>query len=123
MIVSPKSPSLLRWFRLYNRHYLRRNFHRVHLHGEPNLLQGDGKTPLLICANHSSWWDLLLGVLGDELLSDWDSYAPMDEVQLRRYRFFASLGVIGVDRSSLQGAKEFIAFAKKLLQEIGRAHV
>ena len=121
MITPHKSEPLLRWFRLYNRHFLRRNFHRVHLDGDLSQLMGDGHTPLLLCVNHSSWWDLLMGVLGDELLDGWDSYAPMDEVQLRRYRFFASLGVIGVDRTSLHGAKEFVAFAQELLHGKQRA--
>lgn len=121
MIVPQKSQALLHWFRLYNRFYLRKHFHRVHLDGDLTLLLGDGKTPLLLCVNHSSWWDLLLGVLGDELLSEWDSYAFMDEAQLKRYRFFASLGVIGVDRSSLQGAKECLTFAQGLLQGKQRA--
>lgn len=121
MIISPKSPFLQRWFRSYNRNYLRRNFHGIHLDGDLASLQGDGKTPLLICLSHSSWWDLLLGLYLDDIGPDWDSYAPMDERQLRRYRFFSRLGVIGVDRTSLQGGRQFVDYCQTLLEGQPRA--
>ena len=62
MIRPRKSPWLERGFYLYNRGFLRANFNRVHLDGDLDSLHGDGNTPLLLCANHSSWWDLLLGM-------------------------------------------------------------
>lgn len=121
MIRAVKSPWLVRGFRLYNRHYLGKSFHRIHLDGDLNLLQGDGRTPMLLCLNHSSWWDLLLGVYLDELLPQWDCYAAMDERQLARYRFFSRLGVIGVDRTRLHGAREFVDHCRELLEGRQRA--
>ena len=121
MIPARKSLWIQRGFRAYNRRYLRRSFHRLHLDGDLEALRGDGRTPLLLCINHSSWWDLLLGVALDELLPGWDAYAPMDEVQLRRYPFFSHLGVIGVDRKSLQGAREFVDYCQELLEGRPRA--
>lgn len=121
MIPARKSLWVQRAFRAYNRRFLRRSFHRVLLDGDLTALQGDGKTPLLLCLNHSSWWDLLLGILLDELLPEWDSYAPMDEGQLRRYPFFSRLGVIGVDRASLRGAREFVDYCRNLLCNQPRA--
>ncbi len=116
MIRPAKSIWVQRAFRLYNRRYLGRSFHRIHLDGDLTALRGDGQTPLLLCLNHSSWWDLLLGVYLDELMPEWDSYAPMDERQLERYRFFSRLGVIGVDRTSLHGAREFVDYCQELLE-------
>jgi len=121
MIPARKSPWIQRGFRAYNRRYLAKNFHRIHLDGDLAALRGDGETPLLLCINHSSWWDLLLGVMLDELLPGWDAYAPMDEAQLRRYRFFSHLGIIGVDRTSLQGAREFVDYCRELLEGRPRA--
>lgn len=121
MIRPRKSVWVQRGFRAYNRRFLRRSFHRIHLDGDLTALHGDGRTPLLVCVNHSSWWDLLLGILLDELLPEWDSYAPMDERQLRRYRFFSQLGVIGVDRASLHGAREFVDYCRELLEGQPRA--
>ena len=45
----------------------------------------------------------------------------MDEAQLRRYRFFSRLGVIGVDRSSLRGVREFVSYCRELLEGRPRA--
>ena len=121
MIAAPKSRWLERSFRAYNRRYLRRSFHRVHLDGDLAHLRGDGANPLIVCLNHSSWWDLLLGIFLSEHLAEWDSYAAMDERQLARYRFFARLGCIGVDRTSLAGAREFVAHCATLLEGKPRA--
>lgn len=121
MIQPQKSAAMLRMFHTYNGRFLGRNFHRIHLDGDLDVFRGDGNTPLLLCLNHSSWWDLLLGIYLDALLPEWDSYAPMDERQLMRYRFFARLGVIGVDRTSLQGAREFVGYCQKLLEGRPRA--
>lgn len=86
---------------------LRRDFHRV-LALAPEGLPGPLEGPVLVCLTHSSWWDLMLGEwLSTEVLH-WDSYAAMDERQLRRYEFMRHLGVIGVDRASALGARKFL---------------
>lgn len=121
MISADKSPLIDRWFRGYNRRYLQKSFQRIHLDGDLSGLRGDGKTPLLLCLNHSSWWDLLLGLYLSEHLPDWDMYGVMDERQLRRYRFFSRLGVIGVERETLRGAREFLAYTRTLLTGQPRA--
>lgn len=116
MIEAHKSVLIERAFRIYNRQYLTRNFHRVHLDGDLSGLRGDGTAPLLVCVTHSSWWDLLLGCRLVEALPEWNIYTAMDEAQLERYRFFAKMGVIGVDRGSLHGVKEFTSYCKQLLE-------
>lgn len=121
MIPAQKSALIGCWFRAYNRLYLRRSFHRIHLDGSLSGLKGDGKTPLLLCLNHSSWWDLLLGLYLSDHLTDWDMYGVMDERQLRRYRLFSRLGVIGVDRETLRGAREFLDYTRTLLAGQPRA--
>ncbi len=121
LIPSRKSTLLLKWFRSYNLRYLRKSFHAVHVLGEPPRVPEGDHGPLLICLNHSAWWDLLLGLyVGTELLES-DAFAVMDAGQLARYRFFSRLGIIGVDRSSLTGAKEFLRYAEGLLTVPDRA--
>ena len=105
----------------YVRRYLRRSFHTVHLLGEPPQFEDDGKTPLLVCLNHSSWWDVLLAFHLEREFFGWERYGVMDERQLRRYRLFTNLGMIGVDRTSLQGAREFLDYTEKLLSGQRRA--
>lgn len=118
MIPARKSPLIEAWFRGYVRRYLRRSFHRVLLLGEPPAMP-DG--PLLVCMNHSSWWDpLLVFWLSRELLS-WDAYGPMDQRQLNRYPILARIGAFGVDRESLQAAREFVRYSDELLRGRRRA--
>lgn len=116
LIPASKWPLLNKSFMLYTRRYLQRSFHAVHLLGEPPQIADDGRTPLLVCLNHSSWWDVLMGFFVEKELFDWDYYAVMDARQLQRYKFFAHMGVIGVDRTSLAGAKEFLQYGTGLLQ-------
>ena len=106
---------------VYVQRYLRRSFHAVHLLGEPPSLADDGNTPLLVCMNHSSWWDVLMAFHLEKQFFGWERYGVMDERQLQRYRFFTKLGMIGVDRTSLQGAREFLEYAEALLRDRRRA--
>jgi 1-acyl-sn-glycerol-3-phosphate acyltransferase len=115
MIRARKIPAFLTVFRGYNRFYLKRHFSKVMLLGEieaPGLRTG---VPLLVCLNHTSWWDLLVGMLLEEQMPARNSYTAMDERQLARYRFFSLLGVIGVDRTCLKGIKEFTRYCTELM--------
>ncbi len=105
----------------YVRRYLERSFHAIHLLGEPPNLADDGHTPLLVCLNHSSWWDVMVPCYLEDLYFHWERYGVMDEEQLKRYRLFSGLGMIGVDRATLQGAREFLDYAEGLLNNERRA--
>lgn len=118
MLPARKNRFIQWWFRGYVRHYLKRSFHRVFLHGE---LPTSPAGPLLVCVNHSSWWDTLLAFWLSSDLLGWDAYGPMDERQLRRYPILRGIGVFGVDRESLGGAREFLSYGKTLLEGQPRA--
>ena len=112
MIPAKKNRLVQEWFRGYARSYLRRSFHRILVTGEmPGPLDG----PTLVCVNHSSWWDLLLAFWLSRDVLDWDGYGPMDERQLRRYPILTRIGVFGVDRESLQGGREFLEYARRVM--------
>lgn len=114
MIPAAKNPYVQAWFTRYTRGYLRRSFHRVLLSGEPPV-RPEG--PVVVCLSHSSWWDMLLAFWLSEDVLGWDGYGPMDERQLRRYPILRRVGVFGVDRESLAGGREFLAYSRTLLSE------
>lgn len=116
LIPAGKSPFLERYFLLYTRHYLQQSFHSVRLLGDRPRWEEDRRTPLLVCVNHSSWWDVLLGLLVETELFGWEWYTVMDARQLERYKFFSRMGVIGVDRTTLHGAREFLHYSENLLK-------
>jgi 1-acyl-sn-glycerol-3-phosphate acyltransferase len=69
---------------------------------------------------HFSWWDVLVGYWLARQVLGIDSYAPMDEAQLRRYRILVRLGLYSIDRGSLAGLRTFLRYTADLLRP-GRA--
>lgn len=113
--ATQKVPLVVHWFQRYTRAYLRRHFHSLFLLGTPPLLPSDQR-PLIVCVNHSSWWDILVGFHLERELLHTDLYAVMDARQLERYSIFKYIGVLGVDRTSLAGSREFLDLAEQLLK-------
>jgi 1-acyl-sn-glycerol-3-phosphate acyltransferase len=107
-----------RWFSRYARRFVRKHFHAV------RLLNGTGAAldalhpgvPLVLCCNHPSWWDPMLGIfLAEHLWPRRSHYWPIDAAMLRRYRFFAKLGFFGVEKDSPRGAASFLRTASAVL--------
>jgi 1-acyl-sn-glycerol-3-phosphate acyltransferase len=69
---------------------------------------------------HVSWWDVLVGYWLARRVLGIDSYAPMDEAQLRRYRILVRLGIYSIDRGSRAGLRAFVRYTTGLLRP-GRA--
>ena len=116
MIAARRSPMMLQFFDRYVTRYLRRRFHRVLLWPAPEMSAASAR-PLIFAISHASWWDVLVGYALARRLVDRASYAPMDEAQLARYRILARLGVYSVDRGSIAGIREFLAYTIARLRE------
>jgi chlorobactene lauroyltransferase len=71
--------------------------------------------PLLIYANHFSWWDGYVIALLERLLHV-DGYLMMEEAQLRRYFFFTWIGCFSVDRQNIRSAMQSLHYAATLLK-------
>ena len=72
--------------------------------------------PMIICANHSSWWDGYVVALVERLLGV-DGYLMVEETQLRRYFFFTWIGCFSVDRQNTRSALRSLQYAARLLKE------
>lgn len=115
------SKPVLHFFRFIVRGYFRRHFHAVRI-SQPEHLAEAGRTtgPLLVYANHSSWWDPMVQVfLGEKLLPGKRHFAPMDAEALARYRIFKQLGVFGVELKSSRGAAQFLRTGLRVLSSGG----
>ncbi|GAC1416277.1 MAG: lysophospholipid acyltransferase family protein [Acidobacteriaceae bacterium] len=108
------SAPLLRWFRVIVRRYFRRQFHGVRISGQQ---QACGiKGPLIVYANHSSWWDPMVSfLLADLLFPERQHYAPMEAAALRRYRILGRLGIFPVETDSPRGAVQFLRTGEAIL--------
>jgi chlorobactene lauroyltransferase len=72
--------------------------------------------PLLIIANHPSWWDGYLALLLSRYYG-MRRYLMMDAAQLKRYGFFAWAGCFGIERADARDVARNIAYAADLLRQ------
>ena len=118
-VVQRYSPRLARWFAVWLEGYFRRSFDGVRLarEGVPDAV-GDG--PLLVYANHPSWWDPIHFLLIARFaLPGRRLFGPMDAAALEKYRFFSRIGVFGIDPESRRGAVEFLRAGRAVLASTG----
>jgi 1-acyl-sn-glycerol-3-phosphate acyltransferase len=117
LITSNISPWLLRVFTTYSRWYVGRHFNSVRvsqLGGPPRLED----VPIIIYANHASWWDpLICLLLQDRCFRDRRAFAPIDAKALDQYRFFSRLGFFGVPQNSVRGAAQFLKNSTEILAQ------
>lgn len=73
--------------------------------------------PLVVYANHPSWWDPLLAhYLNAKLFNPRQLYAPIDASALEKYKVFSKLGFYGVSLSSHSGAAAFLKQSMGILE-------
>ena len=76
--------------------------------------------PLIVYANHSSWWDPMVSILVAQiLLPHRKHYAPMDATALARYPILRKLGIFPVEMASARGAAQFLRTSKAILASGG----
>jgi 1-acyl-sn-glycerol-3-phosphate acyltransferase len=105
----------MRLFDRYVARYLRRRFHRVLVWGRPPAAALPSGPPVVFAMSHASWWDVLVGYHLARALVGRPACAPMDELQLRRYRILARVGLYSVDRATLGGLREFLRYTRARL--------
>jgi 1-acyl-sn-glycerol-3-phosphate acyltransferase len=119
VIPARRSAMMLHFFDRYVERYLRRRFHRVLLWQPLDVPPILRTRPLIFAMSHASWWDVFVGYALARRVIGVESYAPMDEAQLARYRILTRLGVYSVDRGSLAGVREFLHYTTGLLRDGG----
>ncbi len=81
-----------------------------------------GDAPLVVFANHPSWWDgIAVMLLSRRLFPDQEVFVPMEARALARYPFMRRIGVFGIETDSPRGAATFLREAKEVLSRPGRA--
>lgn len=76
----------------------------------------DPSRPLVVYANHPSWWDGVAFMLySTELFPGRRMFIPMEAEALNRYGFMRRIGVFGVEQNSARGAVAFLRTAKEVL--------
>ena len=127
MIPARRSTAMLTFFDRYVERYVRGRFHRLLLWrvddgpatrtARPLITRA--ARPLIFAMSHASWWDVLVGYVLARRVVGGESYAPMDEAQLARYRILSRLGVYSVDRGSIAGIRAFLRYSTERLHAGG----
>jgi len=101
-------------------HLVFARFARAHLRAvrvaEWGLPQPSPGAPLVVFANHPSWWDgMAFMLLAARLLPERRMFVPMEAAVLARYGFMRRIGVFGVEAGSGRGAFAFLRTAGAVL--------
>ena len=100
-------------FHRFLERYLAKHFDAVGIESQSiDLLNQAPSTltePLIVYANHPSWWDPMIAhFLNRQLFPNRQFYAPIDAVALERYQILKRLGFYGVELGSMSGVKTFL---------------
>jgi 1-acyl-sn-glycerol-3-phosphate acyltransferase len=116
MITAKKSAWFERAFAMYNRNLLARRFEGLRVAGTDALLERPhSDAPLVLYANHSSWWDGLVAFqIGHACALA--QFVLMEERQLRKHMLFRRLGAFSVVRERAREASRSIEYASALLR-------
>lgn len=114
--LPPFSRSLFRWFMVWVRRMMRRQFHALRLladgatgHDWPTI----GSEPVIFYTNHPGWWDpLVFFTVAGVLWPDRLNYGPIDAAALGRYRFLERIGLVGIEPGTRRGAARFLRTAR-----------
>ncbi|HVF87189.1 MAG TPA: lysophospholipid acyltransferase family protein [Pyrinomonadaceae bacterium] len=119
MIRARKSAWFERLFAVYNRNLIGRRFVGLRVAGLESIRDRPRDAPLILYANHSSWWDGLVAFQIGRALA-LDQYAMMEERHLREYPFHRRLGAFSVVRENARAALLSIEHAGDLLRGTAR---
>ncbi len=119
MIRARKSAWFERLFAVYNRNLIARRFDGLRVAGLEFLRDRPCAAPLILYANHSSWWDGLVAFQIGRALA-LDQYAMMEERHLREYPFHRRLGAFSVVRENARASLLSIEYAGELLRGTSR---
>ena len=108
----------LRFFTRIVRSYFRRHFRAVLIQNAEQLRDAAG--PLIVYANHVSWWDPMVSILlAKTLLPGRRHYAPMDASPLARYPILRKVGIFPVELATVRGAVQFLRTSEAVLNSGG----
>jgi 1-acyl-sn-glycerol-3-phosphate acyltransferase len=115
------SKPVLMFFRKIARRYFRRHFHAVRVRDADRFVTaGADEAPLIVYANHGSWWDPMVSILlADTLMASRKHYAPMDAKALQRYGILRRVGIFPVEMKTTRGAVQFLKTGESIIRSGG----
>ncbi|MEO0511896.1 MAG: lysophospholipid acyltransferase family protein [Planctomycetota bacterium] len=108
--IHPAFAWLTRWM-------FRKKFAGVRVvRGSPDVLAALDvvRGPVIVCMNHASWWDPLLGILiWSRSFPSRGGVSPIDLDQFRKFKIFAKLGLFGIAPDHPGASRAFEAYVSQ----------
>jgi 1-acyl-sn-glycerol-3-phosphate acyltransferase len=114
-----RRPFFLQLARRYVHRRVAREFDGLFVEGLSRARMLAAGEPLILAANHVAWWDALIAIEIDAVLST-EGYCLMDAANLRKLPFFGWAGAVPLRRDSARAAHADIRAAARLLDRAGR---
>jgi len=116
MLTAEKSHGFEFLFSIYTRNLIKRRFHSLRISNLKELSRRSLDMPLIIYANHSSWWD---GIVAFEIgrKCKLSSFFMMEERHLKKFFLFRGLGAFSVVRNNPREALKSIDYAAQILKK------
>lgn len=115
MIKANKKNWFFSLFQTYTKYWLfKRSFSSIHIRIDQEY---DLAKPLLLMANHSSWWDGMVAVLLSKHQIKHQDYIMMSEDGLTKYPFFKYLGAFSVNTANPKSVLQSLAYTAELLEK------
>jgi 1-acyl-sn-glycerol-3-phosphate acyltransferase len=112
------SRRMLSLFSIYLHWYIGRHFRALRVANADRYPDTTG--PLIVYANHASWWDPLAFIVISRYVRPGAShYAPMDAAALKHYAFLRKLGLFAVESGTPRGAAQFLRAAQQIVSTPG----
>lgn len=74
-------------------------------------------TPVVVFANHASWWDpISAALIRQKVFPNRIFYAPIDSDALENYQVMAQLGFYGLKLNTIRGAADFLTTTQAILE-------
>ena len=114
----PKSQKwLVDGFCWYSKGMIRKCFTSFGINGTERVRSITETQPLIVYANHASWWDPIVAMLArKEAMPMRTLYAPIDSEMLENYAVLKKMGFYGVKLESYAGAQQFLVHSKTILE-------
>lgn len=107
----------VRRFLSISRFLLKRVFHRLDLELQEDILENPG--PLIIYANHPSFWDPLTSVLAAQsIFPSHKLFGPIEREALLKHWYFQGLGFFGIETNSVAGYRQFRQVSQAILSQV-----
>ena len=114
------SKPIVLFFRFMARFAFRARFTAVRISDAHRFMEAAHTRPLIVYANHCSWWDPMVQVVTAEyLMPGRHHFAPMNTVGVERHSILGKIGIFAINKDTPEGGLSFLRKSLAILASGG----